>query len=75
MQSPGEGCQGGITSQQLTQVWHAHLTLLQRCAFMAEAELHDPIGGKGNLGWRRWWCCCWEVRKVMLSAQCCPLKV
>lgn len=26
MQSSGEGCQGGITSQQLTQVQHAHLT-------------------------------------------------
>lgn len=35
MQSSGEGCQGGITSQQLTQVRHAPLTLLQQCACSA----------------------------------------
>lgn len=42
MQSSGEGCQGGITSQQLTQVRHTHLTLLQRCActaLVSEASL------------------------------------
>lgn len=40
MQSPGEGCQGGITSQQLTQVQHVHLTLLQQCACMVSLLKH-----------------------------------
>ena len=52
MQSSGEGCQGGITSQQLTRVRHAHLTLLQRCACTAlasEASLvRHPVLTPGN---------------------------
>lgn len=52
MQSSGEGCQRGITSQQLTRVRHAHLTLLQQCACTAlasEASLvRHPVLTPGN---------------------------
>lgn len=62
MQCSGDGCQGGISSQQLTQVQWAHWTLLQCWACMVLASeaalLGHPVLTPGNafesgtyLGW------------------------
>jgi len=44
MQFSGEGCQGGITSQQLTWVQHARLTLPQQHACTALASEASLVG-------------------------------
>lgn len=61
MQSSGEGCQGGISSQQLTRVQHAHLTLQCWASMVLASEaalLGRPVLMSGNafelgahLGW------------------------